>query len=62
VNLSKEARQALREYKRKWRAENKDRIKKYNERYWERRAARMLAENGKNLRALEQKGGAPDES
>jgi hypothetical protein len=37
-NLSEEARQERAEYFRKWRAENKDRVKKINANYWEKRA------------------------
>lgn len=39
--LSEEARQAQREYKRKWREANKDKIKKSNERYWEKKAKQL---------------------
>ena len=42
--MSEAARNELREYKReymrKWRAENPDKIKANNQRYWERRAQR----------------------
>ena len=33
-----------REYYRKWRANNKDRIREYNARYWAKRAERMSQE------------------
>lgn len=33
-----------REYYRKWRANNKDRIREYNARYWAKRAERMAQE------------------
>lgn len=33
-----------REYYRKWRANNKDRIREYNARYWAKRAERMARE------------------
>ncbi|HHU07387.1 MAG TPA: phosphatase [Clostridiaceae bacterium] len=33
-----------REYYRKWRAENKDKIKKYQETYWKRKAEQKLKE------------------
>ncbi len=33
--------QVRREYQREWRAKNKDRIRGYNKRYWERRAERQ---------------------
>lgn len=32
--------QARRAYQKKWRAKNKDRVREYNRRYWERRAER----------------------
>ncbi len=35
---------ARREYQREWRAKNKDRIRGYNKRYWERRAERQKNE------------------
>ena len=36
--LSKEAQEERREYMRIWRAKNRDRTKRYNERYWEKMA------------------------
>ena len=33
-----------REYYRRWRAEHKDSVRKYNERYWSRRAEKAAAE------------------
>lgn len=36
--------QNRREYYRQWRANNKDRIREYNARYWAKRAARMAQE------------------
>lgn len=36
--LSEKAAKAKREYQRRWRAKNKERIKAYNERYWSARA------------------------
>ena len=36
--------QNRREYYRKWRANNKDRIREYNARYWAKRAERMAQE------------------
>lgn len=35
------AAEAKREYMRKWRAENKDRIRKYNETYWLKQAKQL---------------------
>lgn len=39
------------EYYRHWRANNKDRIREYNARYWSKRAERMAQErtNGKEV-------------
>ena len=37
------AQNAKREYARKWRAENRDKVKAANERYWLRRAAKTMA-------------------
>lgn len=36
--------QNRREYYRQWRANNKDRIREYNARYWAKRAERMAQE------------------
>lgn len=36
--------QNRREYYRQWRANNKDRIREYNARYWAKRAERMARE------------------
>lgn len=36
--------QNRREYYRKWRANNKERIREYNARYWAKRAERMAQE------------------
>lgn len=37
--MENRAREARNAYLRAWRAKNKDRVKKYNRTYWERRAA-----------------------
>ena len=42
--ITEQAKSARREYYRKWRAKNKDRIKASNERYWMKRAMKILAE------------------
>lgn len=39
TKLSEEAKKLKKEYFRKWRANNKDKVKEYNKRYWERKAA-----------------------
>ena len=36
--LSDEARKARNAYARKWRKDNPDKVKKHNERYWEKKA------------------------
>jgi DUSP27; dual specificity phosphatase 27 (putative) len=44
TNTEKElAQNAKREYARKWRAENRDKVKAANERYWLRRAVKTMA-------------------
>lgn len=40
MELTAEARAAKNEYMRLWRARNKDRVRKINQRYWEKRATR----------------------
>ena len=37
--MTEEARKAQREYMRKWRKENPDRVKEATRRYWEKKAA-----------------------
>ena len=37
--LSEQAKAAQREYARKWRAANKDKVREKNRRYWEKKAA-----------------------
>jgi len=47
--MSEAAIQKRREYKRKWNAENKDKVKQYQRTYWERKAdsdRQKTAENG----------------
>ncbi len=36
------ATEARREYFRQWRAKNKDKVKEYNRKYWEKRASEKL--------------------
>lgn len=38
VELSKEAEEARRKYHREWQRANKDKVAKYNKRYWEKKA------------------------
>ena len=41
MNLSEEAKAAKNAYMRKWRKANKNKVKEYNKRFWQRRAERM---------------------
>lgn len=45
MELSENAKQARREYKREWRAKNKNKVKESNRRYWEKRGQNIPAEN-----------------
>lgn len=45
MKLSKAAKAARAKYMREWRAANKDKVNKYNARYWKRRAERLLSES-----------------
>lgn len=38
MQMSEEAKQAKREYERKWRAENKEKVRAIKRRYWEKQA------------------------
>lgn len=38
MQMSEQAKQAKREYERKWRAENKEKVAAIKQRYWERKA------------------------
>lgn len=42
--LKEMAREKNREYKRKWREANKDKIREYNQRYWEKKALEAIEE------------------
>lgn len=48
-----DAREAKREYMRKWRTKNKERIALNQQRYWEKKAAEMTAKAGKKAAAVE---------
>ena len=39
--MTKEAQELSREYQREWRAKNKDKVKEYNRRYWQKRAEKL---------------------
>lgn len=45
MELSESAKQARREYKREWRAKNKEKVKESNRRYWEKQGQNIPAEN-----------------
>lgn len=38
MELSEEAKQARKEYRREWRARNKDKVAESNRRYWEKKS------------------------
>ena len=42
--LEQLAREEARAYQREWRAENRERVRKYNANYWTRRAKKKLTE------------------
>lgn len=42
--MTEEARQARLAYRREWAKNNRDRVRAYNERYWNKRAAREAAQ------------------
>ena len=44
IHRSEQARKAKNEYARKWRANNREKVKAAQERYWERRAEREAQE------------------
>lgn len=42
--MTDEAKQARREYRRQWQRNNPDKVRAYNERYWNKRAAAQAAQ------------------
>ena len=46
--MTKNARELNREYQRKWRAKNKDKVKQYNQNYWQKKAEQLAKENDAN--------------
>lgn len=44
--MTNAAAEAKRAYMRKWRAENKDRVKAHQQKYWERKAAELAEKEG----------------
>lgn len=47
--MNEQAKEARRAYKRQWQKENRDKIRRYQEKYWEKKAAEAAAKNGENL-------------
>lgn len=45
MGMSAKARKARNEYAKKWREQNKDKVRQHKERYWERQAERMKQEH-----------------
>jgi len=53
--LSEDARAARNQYIKEWRANNKDRVREANRRYWEKRAAKLAAsERGEDHAAADE--------
>lgn len=46
LEMSEQAREAQREYNREWARKNPEKVKAKNQKYWERRAARLAKERG----------------
>lgn len=46
--MTNAAAEAKRVYMRKWRAENKDKVKAHQQKYWERKAAELAEKEGEN--------------
>ena len=45
---TEKARELQREYLKQWRAKNKDKVRRYNQEYWKRKAAEREETNGKH--------------
>ncbi|MBR3560930.1 MAG: hypothetical protein IKN81_05300 [Oscillospiraceae bacterium] len=43
---SDKAREAQRQYLREWRKKNKDKVRQYNEKYWQRKGESLSTERG----------------
>ena len=52
--MNEAAKEARRAYKRKWQQENRDKVKKYQADYWNRKAAKAAAEADADTEAAEQ--------
>lgn len=51
MTLTQEALEARRAYKREWNRKNKDKLREYNERYWQKKAE-QAAEKEEQTKAL----------
>lgn len=49
AELKELARQEQNKYHREWRAKNRDKVKATNERYWQRRAARLAEQEANDV-------------
>lgn len=54
--MTEQAKEARREYKRKWARENRDKVRQAQARYWERKAAQQADGNGMEKGNKEGKG------
>ena len=48
TQISPKAAEERREYKKEWRAKNRERVREYNRRYWEKRVKRKEGTNVKD--------------
>ena len=48
--LSNEAKEARREYAKKWRAQNRDKVRESNRRYWERKAQQIQKDGSEGVK------------
>jgi DNA-directed RNA polymerase specialized sigma subunit len=48
IELSEAARKARNEYQRQWKKNNPDKVKKSNQRYWEKKAQQQISDNPKH--------------
>lgn len=51
--VSEAVRKAQREYNKKWRAANKDKVRQYNKNFWEKRALAGTPENAQDKKEEE---------
>ena len=55
--MTEEAKKARREYRKQWYEANRDKVKAYNERYWEKKASGKITSTRNEMKRL--KGRAP---